>query len=108
MKKQNIIDNIIVGLILFAVMFFFVLYVRFLFLPVSDEEYCITKYGEDWDYEFNKHYGDYCVQVRESDLKLLNATKINEDIDEFCEVPYFWHLTKWNDKCSSFAKEKSQ
>ena len=105
MNKRQVIDNIIVGVILLCVMFLFVLYVRFLFIPVTDEEYCITKYGKDWDYEWNKHHGKYCVQVSEIDLKLLNATKINEDIDEFCEVPYFWHLNKWKTKCDVVENE---
>ncbi len=102
LKIREIISNVIVLTLLFGFLLLIVLFcfsiVRFMEIDPTKKDYCTYFYGTS---EYNDNL---CVIVyNDSSVDFKHIPNFIE-MRDVCEVPGFWELSKWNNKCSSFAK----
>lgn len=95
---------IVIGMIIFGIIFFFCLF-RFIVLSpgMSSDNICKLENGGSWEYEDTSSFGKTCIELDYVSLEIVNRTKLNitlgEAYDKYCSRPGFWELGKWNDGC---------
>jgi len=70
---------------------------------ISKEDGCALEHGENWSYEYAKHFGETCIEIDYISLEIIDRVGLNLTRGElnrkYCDFPSFWNLLEWHTRC---------